>query len=72
MNFQMFKLDLEKAEEAELKLSTSVGSSKRQESSRNKPTSVLTRPKPLCESQQTVEIKEMGTPDVPPEKSVCR
>ena len=30
----MFKLDLEKAEEAEIKLPTSVGSSKRQESSR--------------------------------------
>ena len=28
MNFQMFKLDLEKAEEPEIKLPTSVGSSK--------------------------------------------
>ena len=34
MNFQMFKLDLEKAEEQEIKLPTSVGSSKKQESSR--------------------------------------
>ena len=34
MNFQMFKLDLEKAEESENKLPTSVGSSKKQESSR--------------------------------------
>ena len=34
MNFQMFKLVLEKAEEPETKLSTSVGSSKKQESSR--------------------------------------
>ena len=34
MNFQMFKLDLEKAEESEIKLSTSIGSSKKQESSR--------------------------------------
>ena len=33
-NFQMFKLDLEKAEEPEIKLITSVGSSKKQESSR--------------------------------------
>ena len=33
-NFQMFKLDLEKAEEPEIKLPTSVGSSKKQESSR--------------------------------------
>jgi len=28
MNFQMFKLDLEKAEELEIKLPTSIGSSK--------------------------------------------
>ena len=34
MNFQMFKLDLEKAEEPETKLPASVGSSKKQESSR--------------------------------------
>ena len=34
MNFQVFKRDLEKAEEPEIKLSTSVGSSKKQESSR--------------------------------------
>ena len=33
-NFQMFKLDLEKAEETEIKMSTSVGSLKKQESSR--------------------------------------
>ena len=31
MNFQMFTLDLEKAEEPEIKLPTSVGSSKKQE-----------------------------------------
>ena len=31
----MFKLDLEKAEEPEIKLPTSVGSSKKQESSKN-------------------------------------
>ena len=30
MNFQMFKLDLEKAEEPEIKLPTSTGSSKKQ------------------------------------------
>ena len=34
MNFQTFKLDLEKAEEPEIKLPTSAGSSKKQESSR--------------------------------------
>ena len=34
MNFQMFKLDSEKAEEPKIKLPTSGGSSKKQESSR--------------------------------------
>ena len=33
MNFQMFKLDLEKAEEPEIKLPISAGSSKKQENS---------------------------------------
>ena len=47
-NFQMFKLDLEKAEEPEIKLQTSVGSSKKQESSRKTSTcALLTMPKPL-------------------------
>ena len=35
MNFQMFKLDLEKAEELEIKLPTSVGSLKKQEIQKN-------------------------------------
>ena len=48
MNFQMFKLDLEKAEEPEIKLPTSIGSSKKQESSRKTSISALvTIPKPL-------------------------
>ena len=52
MNFQMFKLVLEKAEDAEIKLQTSAGSSKKQESSIKTPTSaLLTMPKPLCGSQ---------------------
>ena len=37
MNFQMFKLVLEKAEEPEIKLPTCAGSSKKQESSRETP-----------------------------------
>ena len=46
--FQMFKLVLEKAEEPETKLSTSTGSSKKQESSRKTSISaLLTMPKPL-------------------------
>ena len=48
MNFQMFKLDLEEAGEPEIRLPTSVGSSKKQESSRKTSTSaLLTTPKPL-------------------------
>jgi len=48
MNFQMFKLVLEKAEEPEIKLPTSTGSSKKQESSRKTSISaLLTMPKPL-------------------------
>ena len=35
MNFQMFKLDLEKAEEPEIKLPTSAGSLKKQEFQKN-------------------------------------
>ena len=35
MNFQMFKLDLEKAEELEIKLPTSVGSWKKREFQKN-------------------------------------
>ena len=41
MNSQMFKLDLEKAEEPEIKLPTSVGSRKKQESSRKTSISAL-------------------------------
>ena len=48
MNFQMFKPVLEKAEELEIKLPTSAGSWKKQESSRKTSISAfLTMPKPL-------------------------
>ena len=48
VNFQMFKPDLEKAEEPAIKLLTSVGSSKKQENSRKISISaLLTMPKPL-------------------------
>ena len=47
-NLQMFKLDLEKVEEPEIKLSTYVASYKKQESFRKTSTStVLTMPKPV-------------------------
>ena len=50
----MFKLDLGKAEEAEIKLPTFVESLKKQENSRKTSTSAsLSMLKPLCGSQQT-------------------
>ena len=64
MNFQMFKLDLEKVEEPEIKLPTSAGSSKNQEFQKN-----------FCfiDSAKTFDcvdhnklwkiLKEMGIPD---------
>ena len=48
MNFQMFKLVLEKAEEPEINVPTSAGSSKKPESSRTTSISaLLPMPKPL-------------------------
>ena len=54
---QMFKVDLEKAEEPEIKLPTSAGSWKKQKSSRKTSISVywLRQSLWLCGSQQTVE-----------------
>ena len=66
MNFQMFKLVLEKAEEPEIKLTTSVGSSKKQENSRRTSTSAsFTTPKSLTVwITATWKIsEEMGIPD---------
>ena len=66
MNFQMFKLVLEKAEEPEIKLPTSAGSLKKQESSRKTSISAfLTMPKPLT-VWITINwkiLKEIGIPD---------
>ena len=65
-DIQIFKLDLEKAEEPEIKLQTSVGSTKRQESSRKTSTSaLLTMPKPLTLNHNKLWniLKEMGIPD---------
>ena len=78
VNFLMFKLVLEKAEEPEIKLPTSAGSWKKQESSRKTSISdLLTLPKPL-----TVWItincgkfwrdENTRSSDLPLEKSVCR
>ena len=62
----MFKLVLEKAEEPEIKLPTSAGSWKKQESSRKTSISaLLTMPKPLtvCITRNWKILKEMGIPD---------
>ena len=74
----MFKLVSEKAEEPEIKLPTSAGSLKKQESSRK--TSIfalLTMPKPFdCVDHSILENSERDghtrPPDLPLEKSVCR
>ena len=66
MNFQIFKLDLEKGEEPEIKLPTSAGSSKKQESSRKTSISaLLTMLKPLTVwiTMNWKILKEMGIPD---------
>ena len=62
----MFKLDLEKVEEPEMKLPASDGPSKKQESSRKGSISaLLTMPKPLTVWITTnwKILKEMGIPD---------
>ena len=62
----MFKLVLEKAEEPEIKLPTSAGLSKNQESSRKTSTSaLLTMPNPLTVWITTnwKILSEMGIPD---------
>ena len=77
MNFQMFKLNLEKAEEPEIKLPAFIGSSEKQESSRKTSISVLlTMPEPLTVWITINENSERDgntrPHDLPPEKSVCR
>ena len=62
----MFKLDLEKPEEPEIKLPTSVGSSKKQQSSRKTSISALLTAKAfVCVDQNKLWkiLKEMGIPD---------
>ena len=62
----MFKLDLENTGEPEIKLPTSAGSWKKQESSRKISISaLLTMPKPLTVDHNKLWkiLKEMGIPD---------
>ena len=62
----MFKLSLEKAEEPEIKLPTSVGSSKKQESSRKTSTSallIMLKPLTVCITANWKILKEMEIVD---------
>ena len=66
MNFQTFKLVLEKAEEPEIKLPASAGSWKKQESSRKKEFCFLDYAKAFdCVNHNKLWkiLKEMGIPD---------
>ena len=76
MNFQMFKLYLEKAEEPEIKLSTFVGSSKKE---RKYHKNIYFCFIDYAKASDCVDhnklwkiLKEMGIPDLPIGKSVCR
>ena len=55
MNFQMFKLDLEKAEEPESNSYISWIKEKQESSRKTSTSALLIMPTPLCGSQQTVE-----------------
>ena len=68
VNFQMFKLVLEKAEEPEVKFPTSAGSSKRQEFQKNIYFYPIdyTKAFDLCGSQQTVEKSSRNGNTRPP------
>ena len=77
VNFHMFKLVLEKAEEPEIKLSTSTGSSKSKSSRKPSTSALLTTQNSLTLWITTNYIKffkkwEYQIPDLPAEKSVCR
>ena len=80
MNFQMFKLDLEKVEEPEIKLPTRDQMAiflieKAREFQKNIYFYLIDYAKAFdcVEHNKLWEIlKEMGIPDLSPEKSVCR
>ena len=79
LKFQIFKLDLEKAGEPEIKLSTTIGSAKKQESSSSRVPEFcfIDYAKAFdCGLQQTVENSSgdgnTRPPYLPSEKSVCK
>ena len=77
MNFQMFKLDFEKAEEPEIKLPASAGSLKKQEFQKNTYFCFIDYAKAFdCVDHNKLENSERDgntrPPDLPLEKSVSR
>ena len=77
MNFQMFKLLLEKAEEPEIKLPTSAGPLKKREFQKNIYFCFIDYAKAFdCVDHNKLENSERDEntrpADLPPEKSVCR
>ena len=73
----MFKLDLEKAEEPDIKLLTSTGSSKKQELQKNIYFCFINYAKTFdCLDHNKLKNSERDgntrPSDMPPEKSVCR
>ena len=77
MNLQVFKLDLEKAEEPEIKLPTSIGSSKKQEFHKNIYFCFIDYAKAFdCIDHNKLENSSrdgnIRPPDLPLETSICR
>ena len=78
MNFQLFKLVLEKAEEPEIKLPTSARSSKKQESSRNNIYFCLIDYAKTVDCVDHNKLENSSRdgntrpPDLPLEKPICR
>ena len=77
MNFQMFKLDLEKAKEPKIKLPTSIGSLKKLGGSKKIYFCFIEYAKAFdCVDHNKLEnsSRDENTrpPDLTPEKSVCR
>ena len=77
MNFQMFKLVLEKAEEPEIKLPTSAGTSKKQEFQKNIDFSFIDYAKAFdyVDHNKLENSERDGNtkpPDLPLEKRICR
>ena len=73
----MFKMDLEKTEEPEIKLPTSAGSSKKQEFQKNIYFCFIDYAKAFdCVDHNKLENSERGgntrPPDLPLEKPICR